>query len=598
MKTLQPIRCTLRYYALLQILVFIHSAAKPQSLKLSINLIQTGVRAHNNNGTTQDKYFVVMSTHAAKFSSDPEINSPVGHAWVVLIHENPQAAKTEVNGYGFWPNEENTAKTTGKIVARILTGATALHAPFYQLTVPGRLIADYAKPFEESTLSVPGFLKEEIFGTNYFKEMKQVVFQVDANVYKRSMSVVETYQSGHPNYSLAGKDCLAFFIEVGQNLGINMPYRDLLHPKSLFPDDYGDLFISELQRKGLLTQDGTGKLQADYDGSYSYTFNGGKDKNQCFINRAGETVEDKIRNSVLTSREITYPNGNVWYSETSGQITKSLKSAPLDKFMPPPPITSEMTFVSGNTVIGFDPERYNPNYVLMQLVGEQSSFVGAINSVGQPNGYGILKTLRGETVVSSVTGIFSNGAMITKAIPRYDVGNAIVQGQLQDEFLQGDGIIEYKDGYMQVGNFVHGQLNGNGTISSKNNNFYLSGQFKDGKPNGYCMLRNSSGYYAGAFVEGQLTGKGTWITLNGVTCTGDFLNGRFISGRASLKDGTFYVGTFNTAGKIIKAKHYDKNGKEIKQPDRNFSGSDRDRSTSDYKMQLGDGPWEGFKMEH
>lgn len=79
--------------------------------------------------------------------------------------------------------------------------------------------------------------------------------------------------------------------------------------------------------------------------------------------------------------------------------------------------------------------------------------------------------------------------------------------------------------------------------------YTYTGEVKNGKPNGMGIAKYASGNvvkYAGSFVNGFYTGRGTMFFDNGAFLTGNWSNGKLNGKGANLTaDGTLYVGDFS-----------------------------------------------------
>jgi hypothetical protein len=72
--------------------------------KLFLDMTNSGGKLFIKGGIVPEKYYVILRTHAPLHDPNPEINSTAGHAWVLWAHQNPKTQRTEINGYGFWPD--------------------------------------------------------------------------------------------------------------------------------------------------------------------------------------------------------------------------------------------------------------------------------------------------------------------------------------------------------------------------------------------------------------------------------------------------------------------------------------------------------------
>lgn len=553
-------------YLLSLLLVFESLATfSQQPKKLHIDISRTAKKPFNTFYLTSDRYYIIFNSHGVLHSSNPEINSFAGHTWVMWGHENPQTKQSEINGYGFWPNYGVLRSATSDNMANLLVGSTAVIG------------------------SVPGTLREDLFGTPYSKTLKQIVFTVDKATYDNSRSVIEKYKQTNPNYSLLRNDCVNFFIEVGKSIGIDMPARNILSPSSWRPSDYMDLFIDKVTSPDKMSIDNNnGYVNASPSGEYNTVFGSQKNGNSnvCKVDNIGNWVEQKYRNGKLTSQQINYPNGDTWYTEPLEDNGIPVTNPDGSTFKLPSIPTSEYRFANGNTILSYNPSTFNPNFTPVNLSTGKDAYLGAINSAGIPNGNGTLTHMdfdqNGWINNTAKTGIFINGNFSNYT--GVDIGIGTAYGQFSNGQLSGEARIEYNDGRIFTGTFVNGMANGYGTGTNRHNDHFLSGPFKNGKADGFCTSKNESGLYKGDFKNGQCTGNGTWWVPNGNVFQGSFQDGKAISGKTTMPNGNYYVGNYDTNGNPSGGKYYNKNGGEISEREGRGGGVEHTRRDGNTKV--------------
>lgn len=102
---------------------------------------------------------------------------------------------------------------------------------------------------------------------------------------------------------------------------------------------------------------------------------------------------------------------------------------------------------------------------------------------------------------------------------------------------------------MYEGEFVNGKMEGRGRTKYQNNNFH-SGQYKDGKRNGFGTFILESGRYEGEFENGLMKGKGKMTWTDGSTFDGEWVENRMKRGiKVDVKEKTKYNGSFDEKGR-------------------------------------------------
>ena len=138
-------------------------------------------------------------------------------------------------------------------------------------------------------------------------------------------------------------------------------------------------------------------------------------------------------------------------------------------------------------------------------------------------------------------------------------------------FISGEGEATFLSGATYSGEWDNYMLKGTGTLGFPEIGTY-TGEFVDSKKNGFgTFLWDNGDSYEGFFANDTMNGNGTYTFSNGRTLTGEFKDGRFISGTDSYdgaevlfsiqysnqeittaevhwQDGTSYVGGANADG--------------------------------------------------
>ena len=106
--------------------------------------------------------------------------------------------------------------------------------------------------------------------------------------------------------------------------------------------------------------------------------------------------------------------------------------------------------------------------------------------------------------------------------------------------------IYLEDGNTYIGNLKFGQFEGNGTLSSTDNKYLYTGEWKDGLKHGAGQLITEKIKYCGKFINDRFSGsKGILCDEKGNIYEGDFLDGKFEGyGHYKMINGDIYIGEF------------------------------------------------------
>lgn len=168
-------------------------------------------------------------------------------------------------------------------------------------------------------------------------------------------------------------------------------------------------------------------------------------------------------------------------------------------------------------------------------------------------------TFAGEWIADS-----KNGCQVWNPNPK--AGESIEwSGGCKNGKPSGKGILKwYKDGKADSvleGEFVNGDLNGQGKSTSTNGGSY-EGNFKEGQPHGQGKMIFTGGndYYEGGFKDGKRNGKGKYVAADGSGYEGYWIDGlKEGKGKYSFADGSSYEGNWKKnlkdgKGKFINAE--------------------------------------------
>ena len=107
---------------------------------------------------------------------------------------------------------------------------------------------------------------------------------------------------------------------------------------------------------------------------------------------------------------------------------------------------------------------------------------------------------------------------------------SLYRGKVEDNDLNGRGLLNYTDGNVYLGMFRDGRCNGYGIFFDQSDNSIYKGEWINDTQHGYGeeywddkeVLK-----YEGNFVRGNKTGQGRLELKNGDFYQGDFIDGTF-----------------------------------------------------------------------
>lgn len=153
----------------------------------------------------------------------------------------------------------------------------------------------------------------------------------------------------------------------------------------------------------------------------------------------------------------------------------------------------------------------------------------------------IRRILLGGTAALALAGaaFAQDDQVITK---QYDDGG-VYEGTFKDGLQHGTGSYKLPNGYEYTGEWVEGEIRGQGTARFPNGSIY-EGEFANGKPEGEGKITFADGgTYVGDWVDGKIEGQGTAMYANGVRYEGGFRNARHHGlGRMERPSGYVYDG--------------------------------------------------------
>ncbi|KAM5140338.1 MORN repeat-containing protein 1 [Mantella aurantiaca] len=120
------------------------------------------------------------------------------------------------------------------------------------------------------------------------------------------------------------------------------------------------------------------------------------------------------------------------------------------------------------------------------------------------------------------------------------------EGEWEDGKKHGHGKLLFRDGSYYEGEFIHGEITGNGLrYWATSGNFY-SGEFHEGELHGHGVMHyRDGGRYEGEFVFGIREGHGLLVAEDGQTYSGAFHNNKkYGEGQMSYPNGDHYEGNW------------------------------------------------------
>ena len=172
------------------------------------------------------------------------------------------------------------------------------------------------------------------------------------------------------------------------------------------------------------------------------------------------------------------------------------------------------------------------------------------------DGYGRLIYPKGDYY----EGYWSEGNKFGVGKYLFDEGNKNrLFGDWVDDYIHGFGEQMIHNGHIYRGEFLDGEIEGNGETLLAHNAFKYKGQFKGSNYNGHGTCVDDSMKYKGEFKDGKFHGHGTLIKFDThIKYIGHFDNGHYskygeqvnLRGKMNYK-GNFHKNKFDGKGKLI-----------------------------------------------
>ena len=152
----------------------------------------------------------------------------------------------------------------------------------------------------------------------------------------------------------------------------------------------------------------------------------------------------------------------------------------------------------------------------LMFTKDNSIYKGSWNFQGKKEGYGIFIDSKGNKYI----------------------------GEWKDDKFHGKGRLISINGDFYEGDFLLGQIEGNGIYNSTKNGYHYIGEFKNNKFHGNGkLLFNDNTKYKGHFNEGYMEGEGNLLFNDGCFYTGDFSKNKYEgSGKFIFNNGRKYEG--------------------------------------------------------
>jgi hypothetical protein len=172
---------------------------------------------------------------------------------------------------------------------------------------------------------------------------------------------------------------------------------------------------------------------------------------------------------------------------------------------------------------------------------KDGTYVGEVLN-GKPHGKGKFTYLN-KFSHQFFDGEFKDGFINGKGILKYRNGK-ICEGKWENGKMNGYGKITFITGGILEGIFVNGNLSGEGKRITVYGDFY-EGDFLNGQFHGFGTCKYSNGsVYQGEWQNGTQHGEGCFTSANGDTYTGQFERNRYHGQGVLIKAGTRMAGTW------------------------------------------------------
>jgi len=252
-------------------------------------------------------------------------------------------------------------------------------------------------------------------------------------------------------------------------------------------------------------------------------------------------VENYEINKILTSINITTPDDTEFPNDIITQIRDKNASLKQENIKYNNGDTYDGTINKNNKKEGFGTYTTNNGYIIKSLWKED-----------QISDYGIFIDPEGNYIKGTIiNGDIKEGELLIKNKMKYI-------GEFLQKLPNNKGILyNFSDKFIYEGNFVEGEMDGQGIIKYMDGTWY-EGQFKKDKYDGKGKLVfKNGGIYEGEFNNNLINGKGKFIYSDGKIYEGDFINGlKHGFGKITWNENKYFEGYWINNKQHGEGKYY------------------------------------------
>jgi len=252
-------------------------------------------------------------------------------------------------------------------------------------------------------------------------------------------------------------------------------------------------------------------------------------------------VENYEINKILTSINITTPDDIEFPNDIITQIRDKNASLKLENIKYSNGDTYDGTINKNNKKEGFGTYTTNNGYIIKSLWKDD-----------QISDYGIFIDPEGNYIKGTIiNGDIKEGELLIKNKMKYI-------GEFLQKLPNNKGILyNFSDKFIYEGDFVEGEMDGQGIIKYMDGSWY-EGQFKKDKYDGKGKLVfKNGGIYEGEFNNNLINGKGKFIYSDGKIYEGDFINGlKHGFGRITWNENKYFEGYWINNKQHGEGKYY------------------------------------------
>ena len=144
----------------------------------------------------------------------------------------------------------------------------------------------------------------------------------------------------------------------------------------------------------------------------------------------------------------------------------------------------------------------------------------------------------------SICGVWDNGKLISAKISQ-NTKSGRFSGYIENNLPNGQGTMEYVNGWTYVGNWENGNWSGEGELTTPE--FVYSGKWATGIPQGEGLVKYTNGcYYDGTWNLGKRNGWGEAYNIDSSYYQGEWVEGEYAGqGTLYFADGSVYDGQWS-----------------------------------------------------